>query len=146
MEHSKLEELILIDVQALFGGQKFFLKGNGMVYFETVTLREAIHSRRYKLYLNEMELKELEELIFTHNFFEIMIPERSGLPDEASPALTIRLHSGKERTVWKWESDKHTDFDAIYNWILVLIKKVQNDTLPYYLGVYEDEWKPKAFR
>ena len=140
----KIEVLILKDVQPLFGGNNFYLYCDGIVFVESVNMREEIKCKRYKLKLSNEQLKILAELISKHNFFTITIPERPGKPDEARPAITVKLLSGEEKEVMKWANDTHEDFDAIYNWLLDVIKIIKENLVPFHLGVYEHDWTPEC--
>ena len=143
-ESFEIEELTLKDVQPLFGGQNFFLESDGLVFVESVNMREKVKCKRYKLKLSNEQLKELADLISKHNFFTITIPERPGKPDEARPTIRIKLRSGEEKVIKKWANDTHQDFDAIYNWLLDIIKNIKENLVPFHIGVYEHDWTPDS--
>lgn len=141
-EQMEIEKLILDDIQPLWGGFRFYLKEDGVLEFEIVEMRKQPQLRRYKTTLSVEILKEIDELIVKHDFFNIKIPERPGVPDEAHPDITVVLKSGNKRTIEKWANDKHEDFDAILSWILGIIETTKISTKPYYEGSYEREWNP----
>ena len=139
-----LKQLSLKDVQSLFGGQNFYLKGDGTAYIEVVKMREAVKCRRFKVKLTNDQLKELNRLLKECNFFSISISNRPGLPDEASSEINVLLISGEKKTVTKWASDKHPDFDSIYNWLLNIIRETEVAFKPFYAGNYQYDWKPNS--
>jgi len=137
-----IEKITLNDIQPLWGGSKFYLKEDGEVQFEIVEMRKQPPSKRFKTSLSEEKMKEIENLLSEHDFFNIKITERPGVPDEAHPEITIILKSGEEKTIMKWANDKHEDFDAILNWILGIIETTQGNIKPFFEGPYESDWHP----
>lgn len=140
-----IEKIILEDGHPLYGGVRFFMNGAGLVVFEDANFRNRIKSNKYKSRLSKDKLEEIEELIEKHDFFNIITSDRPGIPDESHPQLTIKLKSGEEKTIRKWANDSHPDFDALYDWINLLISQIKQVQEPYYAGDYDITWKPEGF-
>ncbi len=140
-----IELLSLKDVQPLFGGRNFFLRKDSNCVIQVVTMREKIQERRYKLTLQKEKIIALEQLLTKNDFLTVEGSTRPGEPDEASPTITAKFTSGKEKSVWKWDNDKNPRFDAIYNWILELINVNTGSIKPFYEGRYQYDWKPEGF-
>lgn len=116
-----LQEVVLRDVQGLWGGQDLSLRGNGRLIVTLVDPRKGDKAvSQYGLLLSQPRVAEVARLIAEHDFLKIEIPKRHGVPDEARPTITVRFADGTERTVAKWANDKHADFDAIYRHLLAL--------------------------
>ena len=146
-ESNYFEIVILRDVQGLFGGQNLYLKNNGQIIVQNVQLgkeKPGLEERRYIFSINSKEAEKVNFLINKHKFFDIKIPERLGVPDEARPTITVILSSGESKTISKWFNDVHPDFDAIYSYLIKLTQKV-NKMAPDYQGSYDYDWKPKDF-
>lgn len=146
MKSDHLEKFVLRDVQGLHGGSSFYLK-EGIAIVQIVKrgeINQGLQEKRYSLDISPKEIQKLERLISQHRFFEIEIPQRLGVPDEARPTITVTLASGESKTVSKWFNDRHPDFDVIYGHILDLTKKVK-DISPTYKGPYDFGWVPEGF-
>ena len=139
----KLDRLALRDVQGLFGGQDLWLFADGRLVSQAVRFGDrASPCRRYSTRLDANGLARVSTLLADHKLFEIQIPDRAGVPDEARPEITVRLADGKERSIRKWARDKNDDFDAIYKELLSLVKSVAQGN-PEYTGAYDRAWTPK---
>ena len=138
------EKVVLRDVQGLFGGQDLWLSAEGQLTVQVVRpARNISPCMRYSRRLEANELARIGSLLAEHKFQEIQIKERSGVPDEARPAITVRSADGNERTVQKWANDKQAGFDAIYKELLALVKTAAQGKAEY-AGPYDRGWAPKA--
>lgn len=142
--HAAVSQIVLLDVQALFGGQNVFIAGDGTVTLVTVRKPTGDRQTRYVLHLTTAKFKTIQDVIANHDFFAIEIRERPASADEARPSLRVRLSSGADRTVQKWANDKHGDFDALYNRLLALVEQAER-TKPVYEGPRDDSWRPAGF-
>jgi len=145
IEKGKLKQAILRDIQQLYGGQSLYLKNNGTAYVQVVRMRQNIKERRYKFSVPEEKIEKLEELIFVHDFFNIVIREREGHPEESKIKIKIILDNGREEIVEKWSGDQHKDFDTIYNFLFDIIETAKENAVPTYKGPYDFSWRPESF-
>jgi hypothetical protein len=140
-EKYRLEQLVLLDVQGLWGGQNLYVWGDGAVVVQMVG--DGCHQeRRYRLNWDEARIRELEDLLRRHNFFRLHLAKpRLMLPDGGYPQLRVRLASGEEHATAKLANDKHRDFDAIYEWLLERVKEAEAGQ-PEYVGEFDWKYTP----
>ena len=112
--------LELDDVQALWGGRRIVLQGDGTAVLTTVS-REGNQQTKQFL-LGEKEVQPLFQLCVAVDLVTMVMPERMGVPDEARPTLTLVNGNDRRHTVAKWANDKNERFDTIYT---ALLKAVQ---------------------
>jgi len=146
-DYTKLEKLVLRDVQGLFGGQDFYLKKDGtltVVIAKPVEGKPGLQASEYASKLDEKEMAALIELLKKHDFVSIRTQKRPGVPDEAHPEITLRLEKQAACTIRKWANEEHPDFDAIYKALLdrctaaAKTKAVREEK-------YDYAWRPKGF-
>ena len=136
--------IMLQDVQGLYGGQNVYIRWDGATIVQVAEGGEGSNERRYEFKLQEDELRQLRSLITKHDFVNIRIKERMGVPDEALPTITVRPESGQAATVAKWAGDKDKDFDAVYDYLRGVVSKAKSRT-PAYEGRFTYEWRPEGF-
>lgn len=118
-----LQMVVLRDVQGLWGGQDLCLRRDGRLVVRIVDPERGLKAvSQYVLQLPETQVAEAAKLVVDRRFLQIEIPNRPGVPDEARPAITVRLADGTEKSVAKWANDKQADFDALYQHLLSLCK------------------------
>jgi hypothetical protein len=110
--------LILDDVQALWGGQRLVVNGDGTAVLTTVAPGGAPQINQFSL--SEDTIQRLLQLCVDVDLVTIVTPERLGVPDEARPTLTLVNGNGRQHTIAKWANDKAERFDAIYAALLQL--------------------------
>jgi hypothetical protein len=138
------EQVILHDVHGLYGGQNLYLNVDGQVVMQIVRPNKGLQEERYSGSISKKMLQSLKAIIKKHKFFEIEIPDRLGIPDEARPAITIKLLSGESKTISKWAGDSHPDFDAIYGYLFDIVKKASK-ACEIYKGSYDYDWRPEEY-
>jgi len=132
------KNIVLLDVQGLFGGRNIYLSFDGVGFVQLV--RPGQEEKRYRIKLTELELVELKKCIQENDFLNLNIVERLGVPDEAYPTIILIFKDGKSKSVSKWANDTNRQFDALYYWILRQERFVENKK-PIYSGAYDP--KPK---
>ncbi len=110
------QQLILDDVQALFGGQRIVIDRDGTAVIEKVAAGGGVTERR-----QEVNVSKFAQLLIKVDFVTITLPKRTGVPDEARPTITVVNRNGRSHTVAKWINDTHARFDAIYEALLALV-------------------------
>jgi hypothetical protein len=114
------EELIrLDDVQGLFGGQTLVLVNDGSLWVRKVSQGKE---KRYTLQMSDEELKALMAFILKSGIFEYREKERTGVPDEARPKITVTLE-GQPMVAEKWANDKAPKFDKLYEKLLQWVER-----------------------
>ena len=119
-------QIQLRDVHGLFGGVNLFISGSGKTIIELVG--DGLNEKRYELSLTETEHKNLINLFIENDFVNININNREGLPDEAKAEIILINSEGKISRIAKWESDKNSRFDKIYQQITQIQYKTKNTT------------------
>jgi len=137
------QQIVLRDVQGLWGGQDLWLSGNGRLIVRIVDPEKGDKAvSQYGLQLPQARVAETGKLVAERNFFKIDIPSRRGVPDEARPTITVRLADGKEKSVAKWANDRHADFDAVYRHLLSLCKLAEKSGKLLFQGPRNSAPKP----
>lgn len=103
--------LRLDDVQALFGGWRVQVRGDGRTTVERVQPGGQV--TRKTTVVETAVLTPLWQLVLTHDLVAISCPQRPGIPDEARPTLTLTNATGDSVTVAKWAGVVCPRFDAI---------------------------------
>ncbi|MCC6487810.1 MAG: hypothetical protein IT364_09950 [Candidatus Hydrogenedentes bacterium] len=144
---AEIEEGLLLDVQGLFGGWDVWVGAQGDAYSRSVTPpdrgQHGLQEVRYKFALSAEERAALFDLIRKNDFFNIIMRERPGIPDEARPAIWVKTASGS-RLVSKWAGVENEDFDAIWAFLLNLTPSGEKDT-ELYRGDFDWQWQPDGF-
>jgi len=132
-------------VQPLWGGSNVFLKGDGAIWVQVVQPRpEGVSERRFAGNLAHSEVKELEALLGQHDFPEIKIPERVGVPDESIVRIVAKLRDGRTTSLRTFEKDVHEGFTPIYHWLRVRGERLDR-LKQVYEGPNDSSWKPPGF-
>lgn len=113
--------LELDDVQALWGGRRIVLQGDGTAVLNIVSRDGNQQTRHFAL--SQAEVAQLFQLCVAVDLVTMVMPERMGVPDEARPTLTVVNGNGRRHTVAKWANDKHERFDALYSALLKAVKE-----------------------
>jgi hypothetical protein len=107
-----IEEVILLDVQGLFGGWDVWVSSEGDAFSRTVTPPgrgdHGLQEVRYRFALSDDDRAALFDLIREHDFLDIMMRDRPGIPDETRPAIYVKT-ADTERLVSKWARVDRTD-------------------------------------
>jgi hypothetical protein len=136
---SPFSQIVLKDVQPLWGGRNLYLWHDGSLYIQIV---EQGQENRYATQITPEQVAELDSLLHEHNFAAIEIPDRPGLPDEAHPTITVWWQSGEHTSAAKWDTDTHPDFDAVYEWLRNLASEAVQEQTAVYTGTYDPDWQP----
>jgi hypothetical protein len=139
-----LRSCVLHDVQALFGG--CILWASQSAAFVRVIAPSGIQGRacfvekRYGTRMTPPQWAEAERLAAVNRFFTLSVPLRPGLPDEGLPRITLTAESGETVTVECWASQRHPEFDPLYQYLRAFCRSVEGDLL--YEGEYDPAWTP----
>jgi hypothetical protein len=146
-EIERLDQVILLDVQGLWGGQDLWISANGKAACRfvapTTETQSGLQETRYSFVLSAQQQADLLELVKKHRFFSIKTKDRHGVPDEARPSIVIS--SGPNtHAVGKWANDEHKDFDPIYRLLLSIVESGKREPETH-RGAFIWEWKPDGF-
>ena len=111
-------QLILDDVQALWGGRRVVVEGTGTAVWTTVARGGGQQTRHFSL--DEQAVQRLFAVCIEVDFLMIVVPERRGVPDEARPVITLVNGNGRRHSIAKWANDKQERFDSLYRALLQL--------------------------
>ena len=143
----KLDQVILFDVQGLWGGTDLWVSADGTAVCRFAKPPEKggsyLQETRYSFRLSEEDRRLLLDLVNKHNFFTIKTKDRYGVPDEARPGIFIKS-GDKSHAVGKWSGDEHRDFDRIHRFLLEIAKSGRTGT-QFGKGDYDWHWKPEGF-
>ena len=146
-EDQKIEQIVLLDVQGLWGGRNLWISGDGNAFFTFVTPpkegESGLQESRYKFMLSGIQKASLLDSIKKYDFFSIKVKERPGVPDEAHPYIFVKSGT-QSKAVWKWANDTHNDFDPIYDLLLNIAESAKKGLLIYH-GAFDWNWKPDSF-
>jgi hypothetical protein len=140
-----VNSVILKDVQPLFGGQNVYLKQDGSGIAQLVVPRPTspgLHERRFRLGPDPAVMLRIAESVRDDKFFEMSLPDRAGLPNEAKTTIAIELTSGQSHRVSKWANDKHAGFETIYQLVLRRAQESESGEVLYH-GTYDPRWIPE---
>lgn len=145
----KLDQVVLLDVQSLWGGLNLWISADGKAIcsFVKPPAPEAkgatvFQESRYEIVLSQEQRAGLLGLVNKHGFFSIKTRERSGVPDEARPMIYIRS-GARTHAVAKWADDTHVDFDPIYKFLRKTAESGKSSEA-IYQGAYKN-WEPAGF-
>ena len=130
--------IVLEDIQGLWGGTAVYVDGAGASLIRIV---RGADEKRFTLKLATEETLALRKACIDADFLTVQVKERSGVPDEARPKITLRNAEGKTFAIVKWANDKVPRFDQVYNALLAFRKNVEN-LKPEYEGKRQQDWKP----
>jgi len=134
-------QLVLRDVQGLFGGEDVYVGGSGECTIRMVAA--GMKEKRFRLKLTAEETLALRRACIESDLADLKIKDRPGIPDEAHPELSLTSAAGETRKVAKWANDKVPAFDKVYQALRALKEKTK-DLKPEYEGPYDRAWKPAA--
>lgn len=135
-----LQAFALFDVQGLWGGRALWAAVDRVATIQIV--QPGLWEKRYQVILTDSQWAEVERLVACHHFFTLTVAERPGVPDEAHPVILAFAESGQAVRVGKWASDRHQDFDPIYDYLCGLCH-VEGKT--FHEGRYAWDWQPEGF-
>jgi hypothetical protein len=144
---AKLGQVILLDVQALWGGQDLWISTNGNAVCRFVVPPErgesGLRETRYEFKLSKQQQSSLFELIKKHDFFSVRTKDRYGVPDEARPSIFVKSMA-KSHAAGKWVNDTHKDFDPIYEYLLKIAESGKKGK-QIHVGEIDWHYKPESF-
>jgi hypothetical protein len=146
-ESDELGQVVLLDVQGLWGGRDVWISMDGKAVCRLVTRpqkgQSGLQETRYSFELSKEQLATLAECLKKHNFLAIKTTDRYGVPDESRPVIFVKSSEGTH-AVAKWANDKHKDFDPIYE---SLVKIAESGTKGTEIGQgsVERGWYPNGF-
>lgn len=146
-EIEQLDQVILLDVQGLWGGQDLWISADGKAVCRFVTPpaenQSGLQETRHSFVMSTQQRASLLELVKKHSFFTIKTKDRHGVPDEARPSILIS--SGLcTHAVGKWAGDEHKDFDPIYRLLLSIAESGKREPETH-RGAFDWDWKPDGF-
>jgi len=113
-----LRSFALNDIHALYGGRALWALEDHSGIIVVVTRSEGAHrgfwEKRYRIALSEEQWTDIEKLAARHSFFDLLVGERLGLPDEGRPIIEMTATDGRSARVQKWAGTKHPGFEPIY--------------------------------
>ncbi|MBU1692971.1 MAG: hypothetical protein KJ726_06890 [Verrucomicrobia bacterium] len=142
-----LDQVVLLDVQGLWGGADLWISSDSRAVCRFVARpaegEAGLQESRYAFELSEDQRARLDDLVQRHDFFSIRTESRMGMPDEARPC--IYLHAvDKAHAVGKWIGDRHKDFDPLYDHLRQIAESGRSG-VPFHKGLYEPAWHPEGF-
>jgi hypothetical protein len=147
VELQQLDQVILLDVQGLWGGQDLWISDDGQAVCRIAVAptrgQSALQEKRYRFEVSDEERATLLRSVNRHRFLSIRTKDRLGVPDEARPLISVKS-GDKEHAVAKWAGDKHGDFDPIYQSLLEICESGETGK-PVFSGTYDWDWKPDGF-
>lgn len=142
-----VRQVVLLDVQGLWGGTDLWISEDGKAVCRFVRPpiegESGLQEVRYSFVLSEGQKTTLSALIQERRFFHIKTHERPGVPDEARPILFVRSGE-KSLAVGKWAGDRHADFDPIYEFLRAVAESGKGGT-EIGKGPFERDWNPDSF-
>jgi len=116
----------LEDVQPLYGGVRVYLPRWTASQMFITQLRSGEQETKYRIPLGWHEKETLCQLFIEQDFLAIQPEERSGIPDEAHPNITLTNSKGESHSVAKWSGVVDVHFDVLYQALLALAERTQN--------------------
>ena len=113
----------LDDVQALYGGQRLLLKGDGRLVFTQVAPGGKESVSTYYLPAADPEL--IWRLCEEQDLLTIRPEERPGIPDEVRQTITLTNFRGEQYGVSKWAGVTEARFTAIMDALLALARRAE---------------------
>lgn len=105
-------QIELDDVQALHGGVRLWIASWGKPFVRRVA--PGGQETLYKIPFSRDEKSALLGQFVAQDFLTIVPQERSGIPDEARPFITLTNHQQEKHTVAKWAGVRDERFDVLY--------------------------------
>ncbi|MCP4427861.1 MAG: hypothetical protein GY803_25540, partial [Chloroflexi bacterium] len=115
----------LDDVQPLHGGVRVKLPAYTMSQALITQVAPGGKETKYRLSLGLKEKDELCRLFIEQEFLTIQPEERSGIPDEARPSITLTNRQRQSHTVAKWTGVADPRFDALYDALMALSQRTE---------------------
>lgn len=154
-QQSPIESVTLFEGGSLWGELDVFVRKDGTCFVREVSvprrdsngneIKSGFLEERYKLSLSAGDFSTLESLLTKHNFYNLKIKERSGVPDEEHTQIDVVLSSGKRYSAWRWTMDKNEHFDAIVNQLSKFVIRAKK-TKPFFKGPWDGKsWQPTGF-
>lgn len=141
-----LRSFVLHDVQGFHGGHALWASDDRTAILQTVgdppKRGSGLWEKRYKVELTDEQWAEVERLVGAHHFLTLKIPNRTAVPDEAHPIITVVTKAGVTATASKLASDKHPDFDPLLDYLLGLCRA---NGQVIHEGAFDWEWQPDGF-
>jgi hypothetical protein len=103
-----------------------------------------LQERRYKIQLSTNEVQILRALLDQHQFLNLIVTNRTGVPDEGGVTISLRLPAGHRRDVFQWDRDADARFKAIHRHLLVIVDRAAK-TQPVFQGQSVYRWTPEGF-
>ena len=147
-EVGTFSQIVLLDVQGLFGGQDLWLSSDGKAVCRFVG-QGVPQETRFEFEASREQLARFRDALQKHDFSSIRTPRRDGVPDEAHPKIFV-VSGSYQVAVAKWNNDKNADFDAVYN-ILLEIAESGKKGKQLSVGkvdrneICDWDWKPSGF-
>jgi hypothetical protein len=130
----------------LFGGRALWVAEDRTAIIQVVGPapegQSGLWEKRYKCKLSAEQWAEVERLAGAHHLLTFKEPQRPGIPDEAHPIIVLVTQTGVTAKARKWGSDKHPDFDPVYNYLLGLCR-VEGEFVRQ--GAFDGQWRPNGF-
>ncbi len=143
----QLDQVILLDVQGLWGGQDLWIASDNKAVCRFVTPpkegQSGLQEVRYTFMLSAQQQTSLLELLNKHSFLSLTTKDRYGVPDEARPSIFMKSGT-RTHAVGKWANDNHEDFDSIYQALQHLAESGKKGTQTY-RGPFDWNWSPDGF-
>ena len=142
-----VKRVVLLDVQGLWGGRNLYVNAKGQGWQQDVKPGKAgLQEHVYEFVLTKGTLDRFGEILAQHDFFNIRIKDRFGVPDEARPTIYVETVDGRSGYVSMWSGDHNDDFTAIYE---VLLKWAKSNTEQASSRVaardFDWDWRPPGF-
>lgn len=131
--------IALFDLHGLYPGHTIHLKRSGEAWIQHT--QGYSFTRRFHTRIPDAVLNQLNALLLEHDLRRVSLPARNGLPDEASPSITLGAPGGTF-TVMKWANDVDPAFDAVHRFLLAAAKFVVERERPFFEGPYDHAWRP----
>jgi hypothetical protein len=142
------DQIVLLDVEGRSGGRDLWIDKDGLLICHHVkhahdSKGPGLDVSHHLFALSEDQQSELATLLGEQDFFNIQTHKRYGIPGEVY--VLIYVQAGDEtRTVGKWESEKHPQFDPIYEYLLELTETARQTPAFLQNKRYWD-WHPEGF-
>ncbi len=140
----------LSDIQPLFGGRRISIDvASGYLFLQMVRPRkQGLEQKNYTLFLDQDELKKLIGAFIENDFLSLTDSEKKGMPDQATPTITLENFMGNAHSVRNWAPPIKSDddsvdnrFHAIYRALLRLESRAHETLEPINTGPYDGEPK-----
>jgi hypothetical protein len=139
-----VKAVTLKDVHPLYGGENVYLRPDGSGFAQLVVARATppgLHERRFTLPPAPAVMLQIAQALRDHDFFNISLSDRAGMPNEARTTIAIELASGRAHRVSKWANDPHSGFEAIHQMLRGRARGGQLGQLVYE-GRFDPHWLP----